>query len=257
MNTILEVNNLSKQFRVRADKKEKTIQALDNVSFRLHEGERLGILGSSGCGKTTLLRLILGLITPTSGTIIKKSRAGFVSQDPYTSLCHAMSVEQIIAEPLIYSKKVRRVSQCENEVREAMALADLDYDVFAKRYPFQLSGGERQRVSIVRALINHPGFLALDEPTTMVDYEVKSGIVDVIMSVSQKTNSALLLVTHDITLAKELCESIIVIHDGRIIEHSKTGELLENPKHEQTKKLILAGTDLKRYWQVVRPEQTV
>jgi len=245
---ILEVSNISKKYRIKSSGKEKTIGALNNVSLSLHKGERLGVLGASGCGKTTLLKLILGMVMPSEGSIDKRVPAGFVAQDPYASLCHAMTVDKIITEPLIYGKKHRKHAQCESELREAMSWVNLDYDTFSKRYPHQLSGGERQRVSIARALIGRPGFLALDEPTSMVDFEVKSAIAKVILSASKAADCAILLVTHDIALAKELCDTILVIHNGEIIEYAPTEEILSRPQHAQTKKLILAGTDLRQYW---------
>ena len=249
MNPLIEVKNLSKTFRVRrSGEKEKVVCALNDVSFQLEKGDRLGVLGSSGSGKTTLLKLILGLIAPTSGCIIKNTQAGFVAQDPYASLCHALTVDKIIAEPLLFLKKYRQVSHCQQEVREAMSWVNLDYDTYAPRYPHQLSGGERQRVSIARALICRPGFLALDEPTSMVDYEVKSGITEVILSAAEAAGSALLLVTHDIALAKELCDKLLILHHGELIEYATTHEILVHPQHEHTKRLVLAGTDLEEYW---------
>ena len=254
MKPMLEMENLTKQYRIRVSGKEKVIQALDDVSFCLKEREKIGIIGPSGCGKTTLLKLVLGMIKPTSGKIVKDATAGFVSQDPYASLCQAMKVDGIIAEPLIYSKKYRKVVQAVTEVREAMKLVGLDYDIYAKRYPHQLSGGERQRVSIARAIINKPNFLALDEPTSMVDYEVKQGIGEVIKKASEAVGSAVLLVTHDIMFAKEVCDTIFVMDNGKIIEHATTDEILTNAKHEKTRQLILAGTDLKAYWDLKQIE---
>ena len=250
MSPILKIDNLTKQYRIRMSGKEKVIRALDDVSFCMNEKEKIGIIGPSGCGKTTLLKLVLGLIKPTSGSITKDATVGFVSQDPYASLCQAMRVDEIIAEPLIYSKKYRHVLQAKGEVWDAMRLVELDYDVYAKRYPHQLSGGERQRISIARAIISKPNFLALDEPTSMVDYEVKQGIGKVIKRASKAVGSAVLLVTHDIMFAKDVCDTMFVMDSGKIIEHASTDEILGNARHEQTKQLILAGTDLKAYWKL-------
>ena len=246
---ILEVENLTKVYGTqRKAKKEPGTAALKNVSFCLEKGEKLGIIGPSGCGKTTLLKLITGLIKPTSGSVVKNVSIGFVAQDPYGSLCHAMTVYNIIAEPLIYGKVHRLASRCEDEVRQAMDWVKLDYDTYADRYPHQISGGERQRVSIARALIGHPGFLALDEPTSMVDYEVKSGIMEVIRSASEAARCALLLVTHDISLAVALCDNVLVISEGEIIERAPADVIMTNPVHKNTRRLVLAGTDLNSYW---------
>ena len=245
---LLEVQELCKTYQIKTDAKRTSIQALHDVSFQLNKGDRLGVLGSSGCGKTTLLKVIFGLTKPTSGNVIKNATVGFVAQDPYASLCHAMSVCEIIAEPLLYLKKRRSTALCEQEIREVMSWVYLDYDTYASRYPHQLSGGERQRVSIARALISRPEILALDEPTSMVDYEAKAGIANVIRSASEAAGSALLLVTHDIALASDLCDRLLVIQHGKIIENAPTSEILHHSRHEHTKRLVLAGTNLKQYW---------
>ena len=255
MSSMLEIKNLKKYYQIRVNGKTKVVKALNDVSFCLNEGEKVAIIGPSGCGKTTLLKLILGLIKPTAGTIEKDAKVGFVAQDPYASLCQALRVNEIIAEPLIYGKKYRKAVQAEVEVREAMRLVELDYDVYARRYPHQLSGGERQRISIARAIISKPNFLALDEPTSMVDYEVKQGVGEVIKKASAAVGSAVLLVTHDIMFAKEVCDTIFVMDSGKIIEHATTKEILEHAKHEKTKELILAGTDLKEYWESKQVEE--
>ena len=129
-----------------------------------------------------------------------------------------------------------------------MGYVHLDYDTYRQRYPHQLSGGERQRVSIARALVLSPSFLALDEPTSMLDYHVKNDIAKTIRYAAQKTNTAILLVTHDITLAESICDTIAVMCDGKIIEQGETFQILHSPKNTYTKRLIAAGTDIESYW---------
>ncbi len=228
--------------------KQTRLNALDGITFCLNEGEALGIIGASGCGKSTLLKIILGLVKPTSGHIEKKELAGFVAQDPYDSLCPAYRVERIIAEPLLYTKQKRRLKDCTEEIKKMMGYVHLDYDTYRRRYPHQLSGGERQRVSIARALILSPSFLALDEPTSMLDYHVKNDIAKTIRYAAQKTNTAILLVTHDITLAESICDTIAVMRDGKIIEQGETFHILHSPQNTYTKRLIAAGTDIESYW---------
>ena len=248
--SVLAVKNLSKTYSAGRLRKKNVVNAVDSVSFRLSPGEKIGIIGESGCGKTTLLKMILGLTTPTSGDIEVCSAAGFVAQDPYCSLCHALTVAEIIAEPLIFTKKYRRASQCISEVKQVMSLVNLDYDKYAPRYPHQLSGGERQRVSIARAMVMNPGFLVLDEPTSMIDFEVKSNIVEVINHIAKATGTALLLVTHDIAAAREMCDKLLVMNAGKIIEDGLTKDIMQNPCHEYTKKLILASCDIEKYWEI-------
>ena len=132
MKQVLSVQDVKKVYRVRKTKgnKQTKLNALDGISFCLNEGEALGIIGASGCGKSTLLKIILGLVKPTSGHITKKELAGFVAQDPYDSLCPAYRVERIIAEPLLYTKRKRRLKDCTEEIKKMMGYVHLDYDTY-------------------------------------------------------------------------------------------------------------------------------
>jgi len=246
--SILTVKNLCKTYNAKRRRGRSVVNAVDGATFSLKPGDRAGIIGASGCGKTTILKMILGLTAPTSGEIVLNASAGFVAQDPYSSLCHAMTVAEIIAEPLVFTKKYRKAAQCTEEVRRVMALVNLSYDEYASRYPHQISGGERQRVSIARAMINRPEILVLDEPTSMIDFEVKSSIIEVIKKITESEGTAILLVTHDIAVARELCGTLFVMNDGKIMETGAVEEIMKNPRNEYTKKLILAGSDIEAYW---------
>ena len=248
MSDLLTVQNLCKTFYARKYSQKTAINAVCDVSLSLKPGDNLGIIGASGCGKTTLLKMILGLTKPTSGSVTKNALAGFVSQDPYSSLCRAMTIAEIVAEPLIFGGKYRRAAQCVPEVSQALVDVNLPYHTYAARYPHQLSGGERQRVSIARALIASPGFLVLDEPTSMIDFELKTDIMKIIKDMAAKTKTSILLVTHDITIARDLCSTISVMNGGRIIETAASEEIVSNPQHEYTKRLITAGSDIAAYW---------
>ena len=244
---VLEVKNISKNFYKRYQGKKHKITALSDVSFSLGKGELLGIVGASGSGKTTLLKIILGSLKPDSGELIKNATFGFVPQDPYASLCHAMNVKEIIAEPLLFSKKYRKLSNCEKDVSHAMEWVELPMS-YINRNPHQLSGGERQRVSIARSLINKPDVLIMDEPTSMLDEEVKEHIKKVILTGSKAVGSALLLVTHDINFTRYTCSNILVMGEGQIIEAAKTDDIFSNPRHDYTKQLILASSSIQDYW---------
>ena len=244
----LTVNQVSKQFYRKQGKSRKTIQAVDGVSFFLERGESLGIIGTSGSGKTTLLNMILGLIKPDMGMVSRPDSIGFVGQDPYASLCPTMTVEKAVAEPLIFLKRKKKLNDCFNAVEEVLDFVNLPWGTYGKRLPSELSGGERQRVGIARALIIQPTLLILDEPTSMLDQEVKTEIAGVISSISREKNTAFLMVTHDILLAAKICDRILVMSHGKIIEDNSTSEIIDNPSHPVTQDLINLSVDIKAYW---------
>ena len=248
-NLVLEVRNLNKNFFKRYHGHNHKITAVKDVSFSLATGTRSAVVGASGSGKTTLLKIILGSLKADSGEVVKRGAVGFVPQDPYSSLCYSMSIREIIAEPLIFCKVHRRVSDCEKRVLEAMEWVELP-SAYLSRNPHQLSGGERQRVSIARSLINKPELLIMDEPTSMLDEEVKGHIIDIILSASKALGNALLLVTHDINLTRYACSDIHVMQEGQIVEFADADSIFSNPRHDYTKRLILAGSSLRDYWQM-------
>ena len=245
----LKVDHLCKTFKRREGGKVKEIKAVDDVSLHVHVGESMAVIGTSGCGKTTLLNLILGLIKPDSGTVHKQTPIGLVGQDPYASLCPTMTAEAIIAEPLKFLKEFRGYQDTEKAVAEAMDFVNLPKDIYGKRLPSQLSGGERQRIGIARALIIKPTLLLLDEPTSMLDNEVKMDVAKIIKEVAAMHNTAFLMVTHDIMLAGDICDDMMVMSSGKIIEKNKSKEILSNPQMPLTKDLISISTDLEKYWQ--------
>ncbi|MBU4541630.1 MAG: dipeptide/oligopeptide/nickel ABC transporter ATP-binding protein [Acetobacterium sp.] len=245
----LEVNQVSKEFYRNNGKTRETIAAVDGVSFELHEGESLGIIGTSGSGKTTLLKLILGLLKPDKGMVSRSESLGFVGQDPYSSLCPTMSVEKAVAEPLIFLKRKKRFRDCLNDVDEVLSFVNLSRSVYGKRLPQELSGGERQRVGIARALIIKPTLLLLDEPTSMLDQEVKSEIAAVINKISKQKQTAFLMVTHDVLLATQICDRIMVMSKGKIIEENSAAEIFENPQKAVTQDLVNINTNIRTYWE--------
>lgn len=250
MSEILRVESVSKRFFVTKDGKKDFIQAVDHISISVKKAERIGIIGASGCGKTTLLKMILGLIKVDAGRIICNGKIGFVAQDPYSSLCPRFSVKKIVAEPLVYENKKLSRGQIEEKVRAVLQQVKLDPEVFMERYPHQLSGGERQRVSLARALIRKPELLILDEPTSMLDYEVKKSIGEQILNISEQENLALVLVTHDIEFAQILCTQLYIMNKGKFIEHGKKEQVCECPKHDFTKMLFAASLDLEKFWKI-------
>lgn len=250
MNEILTVKDVSKRFSAVKNGRREYIQAVDGVSMSVKKAERIGIIGASGCGKTTLLKMILGLLNSDKGTIVCNGRLGFVAQDPYSSLCPRFKVKKIVAEPLFYSKKRFSRQQIDEKVKSVLWQVRLDPESFMERYPYQLSGGERQRVSLARALIREPEILILDEPTSMLDYEVKSSIGEQILSIARERELAIILVTHDIEFARILCTRLYIMNEGKFIEYGEKQEICQNPQDDFTRMLFAASLDLEKFWKI-------
>lgn len=250
MSKILTVKEVSKCFPVVRDGKREYIQAVERVCFSVDQAERIGIIGASGCGKTTLLKMILGLQNPDQGSIEYRGKLGFVAQDPYSSLCPRFQVKKIVAEPLLYGREKFNKQQIQEKVRSALEQVKLNPEIFMERYPYQLSGGERQRVSLARALIREPQILILDEPTSMLDYEVKSRIGEQILSIAQAQKLAVVLVTHDIEFARILCTHLYIMNEGHFIEHGEKEAICQNPQEDFTRMLFAASLDLEKFWEI-------
>lgn len=245
----VKLSHVKKSFAGRKQKKEQLIRAVDDVSLCLQKGETLGIIGTSGCGKTTILKMIMGLLKPDAGDIHVEGKLGFVAQDPYASLDPSMTVFQIVAEPLIFTRQKRSYKECVEDVRKALSYVHLNLETYGERLPAQLSGGERQRVSIARALILKPDLLILDEPTSMLDQEVKESIVELIGQIASTGRFGFLMVTHDIAMSAKVCENLLVMSEGKIVEQGRTEEIMQNPQSEVTKALIAVATDVKAFWE--------
>lgn len=226
---LLEVNNLSKSFG--------KVKAVDDVSFQIEEGDSVGLVGESGSGKTTLSRLLLGLLKPDSGELkIKKSQlktskiAQIVFQDPQTSLNPRIKIGDAILEPI-------KIHKTDAKVSELLELVGLPAD-YVNRYPHALSGGERQRVGIARALAVRPQFLILDEPVSALDLKTQVQILDLLKDLKEKLNLTYLFIAHDLSVVKYLCNRILVMYKGRIVESGTSEELFSSPRKEYTKRLL-------------------
>ena len=252
---ILQVDDLNLHFKLSRGlfKSPILIKAVDNISFSLFSGETLGIVGESGSGKSSVCRLVLKLINKTSGSIswfnkdldsfdsseLKNFRKSVqvIFQDPYGSLDPRMTIGKIIAEPLDIYRKNLKIEEKEELVITAMKDVGLSNKLF-NRYPHELSGGQCQRVGIARSLINYPSVLICDEPVSALDLSIQAQILDLIEVIKEKYKLTIIFVSHDLSIIKSICDRVIVLKDGNIIESNNTINLFKNPQSVYTKKLI-------------------
>ncbi|ABR30427.1 peptide ABC transporter ATPase [Thermosipho melanesiensis] len=254
---ILKVDGLKKFFaadRGLFSKVKHFVHAVDDVSFEIKRGKSLGLVGESGCGKTTTGKVIVGLEKPTAGNVFIEGKEIYrfpskleyhkkvqmIFQDPYESLNPRMTIFDIIAEPL----NIHNIGNLkEREEKVLKLLQDVGLtppSSFLWRYPHELSGGQRQRVAIARALVLEPTFIVADEPTSMLDVSVRTGVMNLLMELQEKYNMSYLYITHDFAVARYMCDKIAVMYLGKIVEYADAEEILFNPLHPYTKALLSA-----------------
>lgn len=257
--TVLSVNNLCKYFPVRRTISEilhrtsRIVRAVDDISFQIQKGTTFGLVGESGCGKTTTGRVILGLYAPTSGRVLFEGRdvhgnlsrdelrsihcdIQAVFQDPAGSLDPRMTIGAIIEEPLNIHSVADRRSATEKalEMLGAVGLKEEQY----KSYPHELSGGQQQRVAIARALTLQPKLMVLDEPVSALDMSVRAQILNLLRDLQRDYDLTYLFVAHDLSVIRYMCDRVAVMYLGQIVESCATRELFENPLHPYTKALL-------------------
>ena len=250
---LLEVKDLKQHFPVRTGWFTTTpLKAVDGVSFAIKPGETLGLVGESGCGKTTVGRTVLHLYKPTSGAIlfngtqvtsqnIRSFRQDMqvVFQDPYSSLNPRMTVSDIVGEPLdihhLYSTKAERAER----ITELLNLVGLNSD-HARRYAHEFSGGQRQRIGIARALAVNPKFIVCDEPVSALDVSIQAQVINTFEDLQQKLGIAYLFIAHDLLVVQHISQRIAVMYLGRIVEIGDADEVIDSPLHPYTQSLISA-----------------
>ena len=215
-------------------------EVLHDVSFDVHHREILGLVGESGTGKTTLARTILGIVQPDQGSVTHYTkRPQMIFQDPYSSLNPAYSVEWSMEEPLrIYGKY--GAEERKRRVREMLKLVELPEECLKAR-PHELSGGQRQRVSIAMALIQRPRFLIADEPVSALDVTIQAQILKLLKSLRDELELSYLFISHDLNVVYQLCDSVLVMKQGRIVEQGSVRDIFDHPQHEYTRQLLRAA----------------
>ena len=257
MTALVEVRDLRKHYPVRRGILRRTVgtvKAVDGVSFDIAEGETLGLVGESGCGKSTTGRALLQLIRPTSGRVrfagreltglraeeLRRARRDLqiVFQNPYASLNPRLSTLQTIREPLDIHG-IGAPAQRESRVRELLALVGLDAEV-GSRYPHEFSGGQRQRIGIARALATNPRLVVADEPISALDVSVRAQVVNLLRDLKDRLHLTYLFIAHDLAMVRHISDRVAVMYLGRIVELACTDDLFDGPQHPYTKALLSA-----------------
>lgn len=250
---LLELRSVSRSFR------GGRVTAVDAVSLHVGGGETVGVVGSSGAGKTTVARLVAGLLRPDAGTVMfegtdlsamsrrerqaARRRLHLVFQDPYTALARHLRVADLVAEPLAIHRVENRARRA-GMVADALAAVGLPPGRFLDRWPHQISGGERQRVALARALVMRPRLVVADEPTAMVDPSVRAGLLELMAELQSSYGLAYLFITHDLAVADSFCHRLVVMSHGAVVEEGSAEEVVGRPQHPATVALVDAARRL-------------
>ncbi len=262
VNKILEVKNLKKHFPIRQGflrREVGAIRAVDDVNFYINEGETLGLVGESGCGKTTTARCILRAVDPTSGEIAFRTESGevvdiadaprsrlrdlrremqMIFQDPFSSLNPRMTLLDIVGEPLMLHGMGNR-SEREERVAELLNLVGLRPE-YLRRFPHAFSGGQRQRIGIARALALNPRLIVADEPVSALDVSVQAQVLNLLLDLQHELNLTYLFVAHDLSVVKHISDRVAVMYVGKLVEMAPSDKLFSEPKHPYTAALLSA-----------------
>ena len=250
--TLVEVKNLKEYFNINTGLfRTKPLKAVDDVSFAIRKGETLGLVGESGCGKTTVGRTLLHLYKPTAGEIwfdgkqIKtkkdileyRQKSAMVFQDPYSSLNPRMTVSDIIAEPLDVHKMCANKKERQERILDLMAKVGLNSE-HANRYAHEFSGGQRQRIGIARALSMNPEFVVCDEPVSALDVSIQAQVINMFDELQEQMGLTYLFIAHDLLVVRHISDRIAVMYLGKMVELADAKEIYDHPLHPYTKSLM-------------------
>ncbi len=266
--TMLQVENLKRYFdvsppwlnRILDGSGRRVVHAVDGVSFTIERGETFSLVGESGCGKSTVARLVVGLYDPSDGVVRfegtdlsgqaarrkhadKQARMQMIFQDPYASLNPRWRVGRIIAEPIRFKKLIKGDAQVKARVGELLSLVGLS-PADAEKFPHEFSGGQRQRISIARALAGQPEFLVCDEPTSALDVSVQAQILNLMADLQAELGLTYLFISHNLAVVHHVSDKVGVMYLGRLVEWAETGTLFGRPLHPYTRMLLDAIPDL-------------
>ncbi len=255
MTGFIKVKNLIKEFPIRGgffNKQYEAVHAVNDISFEIAKGETLGLVGESGCGKSTAGRCILGLLPPTGGSVriddmevteidpaLKKSlkqRMQIIFQNPYSSLNPRMTIDTILKEPLLIHRNFSKSKQ-NDFIAKLLDMVGLDRSVLS-RYPHEFSGGQRQRIGIARALVLQPEFIVADEPVSALDISIQAQILNLMQNLKKEFRLTYLFISHDLSVVRHFCDRVAVMYLGEIVETAPTEELFRSPKHPYTRALL-------------------
>ena len=256
-NTLLEVNNLKKHFPITKGFFQKVtgqVKAVEGISFNIKSGQTLGLVGESGCGKTTTGNLIMNLIKPTNGQIYfnnkdillmnKKEQKNIyrdlqmIFQDPFGSLHPRMTVEKLVSEPL-FIHKILSKEKIKERVLELIELVGLKSE-HLKRYPHEFSGGQRQRIGIARAISLNPKLLIADEPVSALDVSIQAQVINLLIELQEQLNLSYLFISHDLSVIEHVSDDVAVMYLGKIVEYGNRHQIFNSPKHPYTQALLSA-----------------
>ncbi len=256
MNKLIEIKKLVKEFPIKKgffNKQVGAVHAINNISFDIFKGETLGLVGESGCGKSTTGRCILGLISSTSGSVkienteitsadsktiqALRKKMQIIFQNPYSSLNPRMTIKEILREPFIIHEKKLSKTDIDAKITKLLGMVGMNENVL-NRYPHEFSGGQRQRIGIARALTLNPEFIVADEPVSALDISIQAQIINLLQKLKKELGLTYLFISHDLSVIRYVCDRVAVMYLGEIVEIATTEELYSNPKHPYTQALL-------------------